>query len=462
MLSFLPLFLPFFLPLLLLLFFLLPLPLLLLLHFCCHSRRESAALFSLHNCYPATTGSSHGAHAQLLHAMPTTGSGHGAHAQLPHAVARLLHAMPFCYAAHRRLMNARPATKLNNVQLLRAYAAVAVVYYHTGFHFGPVRPIGSFGVDLFFVISGYIMGRILDSEKTRQYFLRRRLLRIVPPYWFFTLLVFVASIFVPQMMLSTRGNIPELLKSLVFIPFMKESGVLRPTLFIGWSINYEMFFYVALAIGLAVVPRRAVWIGSGLILAILAACSFVPHPSPVVQFYSDPIIIEFVMGVLGFYVCKSVGTVSSTSLKSILLVLGIAAALALSVFQAFHLYLTHVRAISLGIAAWIAVCASVLLASSGWDTRNKFFILIGDASYILYLVHTFVLYFLDRALAHRLGPRLGHWLADTTVSGVLIGVTASVALSVLLHLYAERPLLRILTTRYGGHRPPAEFQPTTP
>ncbi len=68
MLSFLPLFLPFFLPLplLLLLFFLLPLPLLLLLHFCCHSRRESAVLFSLHNCYPATNGSGHGAYARTI------------------------------------------------------------------------------------------------------------------------------------------------------------------------------------------------------------------------------------------------------------------------------------------------------------------------------------------------------------------------------------------------------------
>jgi peptidoglycan/LPS O-acetylase OafA/YrhL len=354
-------------------------------------------------------------------------------------------------------MTAPPAAKLNNIQLLRAYASVAVVYFHTGFHFGPVYPIGSFGVDLFFVISGYIMARILYSEKTRQYFLRRRLLRIVPPYWFFTVLVFVASLFVPQLMVSTRGNVIELFKSFFFIPFMKGNSVIRPTLFIGWSINYEMFFYVALAIGLAIAPRRAVWIGSGLILAILAICSLVPHPGAIVQFYADPIILEFVMGVLGFYVCKSVGIIQSGTLKTLLLVVGILAALSLSFFQAFHFYFTHIRAISLGIAAWIAVCAAVLLAASGWDTRNKLLILIGDASYILYLVHTFVIYLLDRALVRH----IGHWLSDSTVSGMILGVLASVALSIALHVYAERPLLRILTTRYGGHRPPAEFLPTS-
>ncbi len=351
--------------------------------------------------------------------------------------------------------NLRPTAKLNNVQLLRAYAAIAVVYAHTGFHFGPLHPLGAFGVDLFFIISGYIMARILNSEHTRQYFLRRRLLRIVPPYWFFTFLVYFAAILAPQMMVHTRSNILQLFKSLFFIPFMKDIGI-RPMLFVGWSINYEIFFYVALAIGLAIAPRRAAWIGSGIILATLTVCSFIAHPGPVVQFYSDPIILEFVMGVLGFYVCQSIGPIRSASIKSILMVVGAAAALALTVTEGFHLYFTQYRTVFFGIYAWVAVCAAVLLASNGWDTRNKLLILIGDASYILYLIHAFVLDIFDRALARH----LGHWLSNSTLTGMAIGITVSVILSIVLHLYAERPLLRLLTTRYGGNRPPSEFQPT--
>ena len=354
-------------------------------------------------------------------------------------------------------MTIRPAIKLNNIQLLRAYAAVAVVYFHTGFQFGPIHPIGSFGVDLFFVISGYIMARILDSEKTRPFFLRRRILRIVPPYWFFTGVLFVAAILAPHMMGSTSGSVPELIKSLLFIPFIKESGVLRPTLFVGWSINYEMYFYAALAIGLAISARRAAWIGSGIIRAVLAGCSLVAHPGAIAQFYGNPAVIEFVMGVLAYFVCKSVGDLQSTLTKLALAVVGVSATLALSFFQGFQLYLTHIRAISLGIAAWIAVCSAVILATSGWDSRNRLLILIGDASYILYLVHPFVLYFLDRALARH----LAHWLSDTTVTGMAIGTTASVGIAIVLHLYAERPLLRALTARFGGHRPPSEFAPGT-
>lgn len=352
-------------------------------------------------------------------------------------------------------MHSRPSSKLNNIQLLRAYASVAVVYFHTGFQFGPVHPIGSFGVDLFFVISGYIMARILDSEKTRQYFLRRRILRIVPPYWFFTLLVFASAMLAPRLMTTTSGSVVELAKSFFFIPFEKAPGLLRPTLFVGWSINYEMFFYCALAMGLMISARRAAWIGCGIILAVLGACSLVQHPGALAQFYGDPIVIEFVMGVAGYFVCKRVGTVQSQAVKVTLAIAGVTAALALAVFQGFHLYLTHIRAISLGLAAWIAVCSAVVLAASGWDTRNKLLILIGDASYVLYLAHTFVIYFLDRAVARVAGA----WLSQYSLTGMVIDVVAAVAVGILLHIYAERPLLRVLTMHFGGHRPSSEFTP---
>ena len=357
-------------------------------------------------------------------------------------------------SAHSPKMD-RPTSKLNNIQLLRAYASVAVVYFHTGFQFGPVHPIGSFGVDLFFIISGYIMARILDNEKTRQYFLRRRILRIVPPYWFFTLLIFFASMLVPQMMVTTRGNTVQLLKSLFFIPFMKIPGLMRPTLFVGWSINYEMYFYAALALGLAISARRAVWIGSGIILAIFALCSLVAHPGTFALFYGNPIVIEFVMGVVGYFACKSIGPIRSLSAKFAILALGLLSALLLAVIQGFHLYFTHIAPLSFGLLAWFAVCSAVLLASSGWDTRNRLFILVGDSSYILYLVHPFVIYFIDRALTRK----FGEWLSQYALSGMLIDVAASVALGILLHVYAERPILRLLTTRFGGHRPPSEFAP---
>ena len=133
----------------------------------------------------------------------------------------------------------KTTAKLNNIQVLRAFAAGVVVLFHTGFAFPFMRPFGSFGVDVFFVISGYIMARILDPRggTSSDFFFRRRLLRILPPYWFFTLLLYMVALRVPQLMGSTRTGVVELLKSLFFIPFEKYSGVIQPVLFIGWSLN---------------------------------------------------------------------------------------------------------------------------------------------------------------------------------------------------------------------------------
>jgi peptidoglycan/LPS O-acetylase OafA/YrhL len=89
----------------------------------------------------------------------------------------------------------KPASKLNNLQVLRAFAAVSVALYHTFYILPGMQIFGSFGVDVFFVISGYIMARIL--HKSPDFFLRRRIIRIVPPYWLFTFLIYVVALVAP-------------------------------------------------------------------------------------------------------------------------------------------------------------------------------------------------------------------------------------------------------------------------
>jgi peptidoglycan/LPS O-acetylase OafA/YrhL len=178
-------------------------------------------------------------------------------------------------------------TKLNNIQILRALAASVVILFHTGFTFPHLHSFGSFGVDVFFVISGYIMARILDprSSASCDFFLRRRILRIVPPYWFFTLCLFCLAWVAPQsmeatqVMHGTRADGMELLKSLLFIPYLKRSGYIQPLLCPGWTLNFEMFFYLCLAIGLLFSRRHAAWIGSAIVLVtVLGTQRFSTNP----------------------------------------------------------------------------------------------------------------------------------------------------------------------------------------
>ena len=354
-------------------------------------------------------------------------------------------------------------TKLNNIQVLRAFAAIAVVLFHTGFVFPHMRSFGSFGVDVFFVISGYIMARILDpqSDSSSDFFLRRRVLRIVPPYWFFTLLLFVAAFKIPQLMGATRASGLDLFKSLFFIPFPKYPGVIQPLLFIGWSLNYEMFFYVMLAIGLVLhqalsgypLGRKidAVWFGSALVLITNLACLPYAGSSDLASFYSRDLVLEFLLGVLSYYLCRSIPDHLFKSLRIPGLLICLGSALLLILIQGDQLNFGP-RIVALGIPSFFLVTTASLLSQSGWDTRLAWLVLIGDASYILYLIHPYCEYSIERVLS----PRLP-WLHLNTVSGAVIGVSLSILLALLIHVYCERPTVRFLNRRFGGRRKSLEF-----
>jgi exopolysaccharide production protein ExoZ len=344
-------------------------------------------------------------------------------------------------------------TKLNNIQVLRAFAAVAVVIFHTGFAFPFLRPFGSFGVDVFFVISGYIMARILETNS--DFFFRRRVIRIVPPYWLFTLFLFFISLRLPQLMGSTRASGIELVKSLLFIPFTKGSGLIQPLLFIGWSLNYEMYFYLALTIGLLISRRNAVWIGSAVVLVTLLACTPFAKSNVLARFYSNEVVLEFLLGIASYYICRAVSDATARRIRIPALVICLGSALLLIALQGILPDLPpafRMRFLFLGVPALLLVTSASLLSQGRWDTKLTWLVLIGDASYILYLIHPYCEYSLDRIL----GPRL-HWLRSNTATGMVAGVSVSIGLAVLIHLYCERPTVKFLNRRFGGKRKSVEF-----
>jgi exopolysaccharide production protein ExoZ len=124
--------------------------------------------------------------------------------------------------------------QLKSIQILRAAAALGVLLDHAGrwLDVAPIVDIGAAGVDLFFVISGFIMvytsERLFGQTGAPQRFLARRIIRIVPLYW--TLTAFAA--------LVLFGFGPNTLGSYLFIPTHRG-----PILTVGWTLNYEMMFY---------------------------------------------------------------------------------------------------------------------------------------------------------------------------------------------------------------------------
>ena len=343
-------------------------------------------------------------------------------------------------------------TKINNLQALRAFAALAVVFFHTGYIYGNLNAVGSFGVDIFFVLSGYIMARI--CEKNPGFFMRRRLIRIVPPYWTLTILLYLFAFKFHELLGSTNTEFSELVKSLFFIPFFKSPGIVRPVLFVGWSLNYEMFFYLVLWLALMLVPRRPLLAASAVVVAAHYGAILLHGQGALTSFFSESFILNFPLGILAYHAATRVTEQRARRWRwgELALLLGCIVAMVYLQLMRPHVGPYFGGALYNGLCTLIVLMTS-LLSQGGWDTRWTWAILIGDASYVLYLIHPYSEYFLGRVIV----PHVP-WLRIDRPVGCVAAIAVSVGIGVVLHVYAERPLLGWLNERFGGHRKSAEFR----
>jgi exopolysaccharide production protein ExoZ len=342
--------------------------------------------------------------------------------------------------------------KINNIQVLRAFAALVVAITHTGYHFPSMHPFGSFGVDVFFVISGYVMARICDGDT--HFFFRRRVLRIVPPYWAVTLVLFIFALFYPELLKATRSSPVELIKSLFFIPFEKSNGLIQPLLFPGWSLNYEMFFYVVLGASLLIYRRHALWLSAGIIILTIIICNQFADQSVIARFYARDLSLEFIFGLIAYHVSRVVAQPTAVRLRVPMLVLFIASMAGLVMYQGLLPHNDIPRSIPLGGLSFLLVTSAAMLSEGGWDTNAAFLVLVGDASYILYLIHPYCEYLIGRVIAKHV-----QWLTIDTALGMVVAVGITITAAILLHVQLERPTIAFLNRHFGGKRKSAEFAP---
>ncbi len=178
-----------------------------------------------------------------------------------------------------------PFTLIHPIQYLRGIAALMVVWHHgvgqlaTLETYFPFR-FGTSGVDLFFVISGFIMVvTTAGRDVTPTEFIARRFVRVVPLYWVLTLALAATALVAPSLFRSVTLTAVSLIQSLLFIPHFSPShaGMIWPVLVPGWTLNYEMFFYVVFAASLAFSHRLAIL---SITLAMLVASGYLLGPSP--------------------------------------------------------------------------------------------------------------------------------------------------------------------------------------
>ena len=308
---------------------------------------------------------------------------------------------------------ARTPTLLS-IQYLRGAAALAVVAMHTGWTYSG---IGAAGVDVFFVISGFIMVHVSQRETTPRLFLLARARRVVPLYW----LASLATIAVTGL-----SDLPRILTSFVFWPHAGFDGRDYPVVIQGWTLNYEVFFYAVFALSLASPRRRLEAVSVGFIL-LVAAGRWLQPQSVAAAVYTGPLLLEFLGGA---WLCRAwqhgklPGRLGSASLVAVgLIAFAVQARIGPS---------GDWRCLTWGLPALLLVAGALGLEASGSLMRLPGFRMLGDASYALYLTHLLV--------QHPLIPVLRPLPLPIALPLML---SACIAVAVAVHRGIERPLARL-------------------
>jgi exopolysaccharide production protein ExoZ len=334
------------------------------------------------------------------------------------------------------------------IQYLRAVAAGLVAFHHAmgipvfahyTAHFGTV------GVDLFFVISGFIMWTTTErGERSPGQFWLARVVRIVPLYWFFTTIYVAAAVITPQSFFAIHLEAAHILKSYLFVPATHPTlGMILPVYVLGWTLNYEMFFYLLFGLCLFVpLPRVRFAILAAAFLLLVSIGLLLQPEGAVARTYTDPILLEFLAGVM-------LAILSPVLMRQrVVFGLVLSAAAILWVAVVYGYGFAPERIVSHGIPAVIAAAGALMIEPVARSRPSRLGLMLGDASYSIYLAHSFA----QRVLLIAVNRTIGVTAVPATLY-VLSALVVGIVGGIICHFVIERPLL-IGGRRLIGRAPP--------
>lgn len=246
------------------------------------------------------------------------------------------------------------------------------------------------GVDMFFVLSGFLM--IYTAQNLYQkpggwrVFLKKRFIRIVPLYWFYTSLMIAVMLVLPHAFDTAEVDLWHFIQSYLFIPHERPAGGIKPVLSLGWTLHYEMYFYLIFAALLFCARERLIALIAILFSGLSILNLFLPDDAVLAQFLTRPIIMEFVAGMILAHIYIRGGR-----LNRIWLPVGFAVAAAI-----FCLMPTVINIGNYDIHRMPQMIIAILLVTlltlcKGMDSliMPRPLKALGDSSYTLYLAHPF-------------------------------------------------------------------------
>ena len=353
--------------------------------------------------------------------------------------------------------------KINSIQFLRAIAVLLVVHVHAidtqeaftvshqqKFYF--LENFGAIGVDLFFGISGFIISYVANSyfgAREGVDFLKKRFLRINPIYYVASLLFMVMFCFFDKFF-PVIAVLNGLKDTALMLPVLNSQKWLGPILIVGWSLSFEWWFYV-LFFGLILfrVKNKAL-----LLLLVIPALVIIGRLLQPVDFrlifYTNPIMLEFLFGVIIYWLYRHVNV--ATGIAALLLLLGVGGYVYNVIYGFGNISeLGSVtngtgslkRVLLWGLPSACILAGCIFLEKKGvfvklWN--NRFGLLVGDASYSIYLTHYTLFYILTQVYI-----QTGYFLnADLSI---FVHMGLAVGAGILFYLKVERPLIKLLHSR---------------
>lgn len=355
----------------------------------------------------------------------------------------------------------RNRTTLTSVQVLRGAAALFVAAghiiaemprlraYHGGFDENILQ--FRFGVDLFFVISGFIMVyTTCDKPRTASQglkFLVARFLRISPLYWMATALTIAIGLAIPSALNHDGMSTGRILSSLFYLPHRNANGDYFPIVGPGWTLNYEMFFYLLFALAFLLPWRSGLMALVGTLAGLVAIGAMLPGENVLLDYYANPILLEFAFGaLLGFaFVRGMLDRMLPFAVAAA--VVGVVWVIGLHVFGFVDM---RQRIFFYGVPATLLVFAAIVADGKGRGVGGAVLLALGDASYSIYLTHLFVARAAGMVVG-RLLPWCPLWLffVATLVAAGITGILVARFFEIPMH-HLTRRLSRSRRTRAAG------------
>lgn len=302
--------------------------------------------------------------------------------------------------------------ELNQIQWLRAIAAILVVITHFTGKAYSVKLLdhefssGAIGVDIFFIISGFIMMYVSDLKK--QYpikFILNRFIRILPVHYFFLFILIIIFLIKPDVINSSVSK-TYVWESFLLVPALRnDAEYLNPVI---WTLCYEMMFYLIFSVSLNLKNLTTSAIATTLVIsAIVFSGFFYKGDNIYISAATDSISLEFCYGML-LYIFYKKGFLTFHWLLPLMLSI-----ILYFVLKQFDFY----RFIKLGIPSALIFISFLNMKNS----KITFLNFLGKISYEIYICHIMVI-----SASYLILFRLGVFniFAYATLTSVLILISA--------------------------------------